>query len=50
MKQTYRYEHYWKFEEMERVLQEMAERYPSLMKLEVLSRTRKGRAIYGVTI
>lgn len=50
MKQTYRYDHYWKYEEMEQALQTLAETYPSLMKLEVLNRTKEGRAIYGVTI
>lgn len=50
MKQTYRYDHYWNYEEMESFLQTMAEKYPSLMKLEVLAVTKEGRSIYGVTI
>ena len=50
MRQTYQYDHYWNYAEMEEFLQKMAETYPSLMKLEVLSKTNEGRNIYGVTI
>ena len=50
MKQTYRYDHYWHFDEMETFLKEMADQYPSLMKLETLAETKEGRAIYGVTL
>lgn len=50
MKTTYTYDHYWKYDEMKTMLEEMAAAHPDLMKLETLVTTPEGRNVYAVTL
>ena len=50
MKTTFRYDHYFKYDEISQVLAYFAEKYPSLCSVEVNCVTEKGRNQYAVTL
>ena len=50
MKTTFKYDHYYKYDELKSNLEYFAEKYPKLVKLEVNCVTEEGRNQYAVTL
>ena len=50
MKTTFKYDHYYKYEELKSNLEFFAKKYPKLCKLEVNCVTEEGRNQYAVTL
>ena len=50
MKTTFKYDHYYNYEELKANLEYFAEKYPDLVTLEVNVVTAEGRNQYGVTV
>lgn len=50
MKTTFKYDHYYKYDEVKSNLEYFAEKYPDLVKLEVNLVTEEGRNQYAVTV
>ena len=50
MKTTFRYDHYYKYEELKSNLEFFAETYPKLAQLEVNCVTPEGRNQYVITL
>ena len=50
MKTTFKYDHYYNYEELKSNLEYFAEKYPDLVTLEVNVVTAEGRNQYGVTV
>ena len=50
MKTTFKYDHYYKYEELKSDLEFFAKKYPKLCKLEVNCVTEEGRNQYAVTL
>lgn len=50
MKTTFQYDHYYKYDELEKDLKYFAEKYPELCDLEVICVTEEKRNVYAMTI
>lgn len=50
MNTTFKYDHYYKYEELKANLEYFKEKYPSLVTVEVNMVTPQGRNQYAVTI
>jgi len=50
MKTTFKYDHYYNYEELKANLEYFAEKYPDLVTLEINVVTAEGRNQYGVTV
>ena len=50
MKTTFKYDHYYKYDELKADLEYFAEKYPQLVSLEVNCVTEEGRNQYAVTL
>ncbi len=50
MKTTFKYDHYYKYEELKNNLDYFTNTYPSLCKVESIVTTQKGREVFAVTL
>ncbi|MCH4206676.1 MAG: M14 family metallopeptidase [Solobacterium sp.] len=50
MKTTYKYDHYWKYEELKQSLQNLQKSYPSLCSIETICVTEESRCLFAVTL
>lgn len=50
MKTTYNYDHYYDWQEMTTCLKELAEKYPTFMKLESICVSEEGKDVWAITL
>lgn len=50
MKTTFRYDHYYLYDELEKSLQTLEQKYPNLCSLESICVTEEGRNVYALTL